>query len=75
MIFDVHRHPLDHGIHRRAPRDGPGQEDAVGFETKVVMQRRRAMFLHDEDIAHLGSLLLRTGLGRLVKAALLFVFS
>ena len=75
VIFDVHRHALHRRIHRRASRDGPRQEHTIGFETKVVMQLRRAVLLHDEDVPHLGSFLFRTGLGRFVEAALLFVFS
>src|SRR5437879_5410531 len=34
-------------IERRAFWNCPGQQDAIEFETKVVMQLRSAMFLHD----------------------------
>ena len=75
MIFNVHGQAFDVWIHRRALRDRPRQQHAVGFKTKVVMKLGRAVLLYDENVAKLGSLLFRTRLGGLVKATFLFVFS
>src|SRR5882724_5092887 len=47
MVFHLHREPFYGRIERRAFWNCPGQQDAIEFETKVVMQLRSAMFLHD----------------------------
>lgn len=49
MILDVHRQALVGGIERRPFRHRPALEDAVGLETKIVMQPAGVMFLDDED--------------------------
>ena len=46
MVFDLDREPLVVGIEGRALGDGPGFEDAVQFESQVVMQMRCRMLLN-----------------------------
>src|SRR5579872_93427 len=48
MILDVHCEPLVAGIERRSFGHGPRRKYAFCFQTKIVMQSRRAMLLHDE---------------------------
>ena len=74
VIFDLHCQTFDAGIQWRAFRHRPRFQNAIGLKAKIVMQLRRTMFLDNEEIAKLGSLFFRAGLGRLIETTFLFVF-
>src|SRR5256885_16184572 len=48
MVLDLDRQPLVMRIERRTARHRPGFEDAVEFQTKIVMQPRRVVLLDHE---------------------------
>ena len=48
MVFDVHRQAFFRRIESWLLWDGPALEHAIRFETKVVVQPRRVMFLDYE---------------------------
>ncbi len=48
MVFDLDRQALVAGIKRGSSGYGPGFENTVKFETQIVMQSRRSMFLNNE---------------------------
>jgi len=48
MVLNVHRQPLRGGVKRRPFGDGPAFQNAIEFQTKVVVQMRRGMLLDNE---------------------------
>ena len=49
MIFHLHCKPLVAGIHRRPFRHGPRFQDAVNFQSQVVVQPRSGVLLHHKN--------------------------
>jgi len=49
MIFGLGGEAFLAAVERRSFRHGPGQQHAVAFEAKVVMQLARRVLLHDEQ--------------------------
>ena len=47
MIFHLHREALHGRIERGALRHGPGEKYAAPFQTKIIMQVRGHVFLHN----------------------------
>src|SRR5262249_37051304 len=48
VILDMHRQPFVPRIEARSFRDRPAFEDAFELESKIVMEPRSAVLLHDE---------------------------
>jgi hypothetical protein len=48
MIFDLHSETLVVWVKRRAARHGPGFEDAVQFQPKIIVQPRGVVLLDNE---------------------------
>lgn len=52
MIFDFDREAAVTSFRWKALRHGPGLENAFHFQTKIVMQSRRGVFLnHERELA------------------------
>jgi hypothetical protein len=60
VVLHLHREALDGRVEGRPLGDGPGEHDAVPFEAKVVVERRRPVLLDHEG--ELLAPLLRGGL-------------
>ena len=48
VVFDLDRQAFLRRIETRSLRHGPALQNAVVFETEVIMQAPRRVFLHDE---------------------------
>ena len=73
MIFNLHGEPLVSRIERGSFWDGPGLQNSIEFQAKIIMQARGAVHLHDEAMTRF-LLKLRGRLGSGLKTALAFVF-
>ena len=75
MILDLNCEPLVMRIERGSLGDGPGFEDAVQFESQVVVQVRCRMLLnHEAEIFRRLDLRISAGFGRLREVAFGSVF-
>jgi len=69
MVLGPHREPLVIGAEARPLGHGPAFENAVQFQTKIIVQATGSVLLHDEPVA--GALCdLASGLAGFVKVAL-----
>ena len=56
MVFHAHGQPFVARIERRAFGNGPGEQRAAVFQSEIVVQMARQMFLHTEkEFTLLGS--------------------
>src|SRR5260370_15649190 len=77
MILHLHGQPLHRRVEGWPVRDGPGEQDALPLEAKIVVEMRGLVLLN--DVGELSARrALRLGLarrfGRGVKTSFLFVF-
>ena len=73
MIFDLHCKSLHAGIEGWSFGDGPRLEDAVYFETKVIVQLSGAMFLDHKHATTASAFLCGTGFRSFIELPLLLV--